>query len=90
MNSSEVNSPKPWWKFGFVWLIIAGPVIVVVAGFVTLYLAISSPNEIVSDRRFETSNQARGIAENDKNASSMAPAVLGRNHAATGVVPVGK
>ena len=33
----------PWWKFGHVWLVIAGPLIVIVAGFVTLWLAISRP-----------------------------------------------
>ena len=26
----------PWWKFGHVWLVIAGPLIVIVAGFVAL------------------------------------------------------
>ena len=38
----------PWWKFGHVWLVIAGPLIVIVAGFVTLWLAISRPDPVVA------------------------------------------
>ena len=33
---------QPWWKFGHVWLVVAGPLIVVVASFITLYLAVRS------------------------------------------------
>jgi len=41
--------PVPWWKFGHVWLVIAGPAIVIVAGFVTLWLAISRPDPVVAE-----------------------------------------
>lgn len=81
---------KPWWQFGHVWLVIAGPAIVVVAGFITLYLAISSPNEIVTDevysKRIET-NKTQGEHLMD---GSVSPATQARNHAATGMVPVPK
>ena len=44
ISPSMANSATPpWWKFGYVWLIIAGPAVVVVAGFYTLWLAISAP-----------------------------------------------
>ena len=39
----------PWWKFGHVWLVIAGPAIVIVAGFGTLWLAISRPDPVVAE-----------------------------------------
>jgi hypothetical protein len=87
MKNSVSDSTKPWWKFGYVWFIIAGPAIVVVAGFVTLYLAITSPNEIVSDDRY---NENFSSTASGKNASNMAPAVQGRNHAATGAAPINK
>ena len=47
----EVNPQenKKWWQFGHVWLVIALPAVVVVASFITLYLAVSRPNEIISD-----------------------------------------
>jgi hypothetical protein len=35
----------PWWKFGHVWLVIVGPALVVVASFITLYLAITRPQD---------------------------------------------
>ena len=72
----------PWWKFGHVWLVISGPAIVVVAGFVTLWLAVSSPDPVVAEDYYQ-----QGIEINktlgEKARSSMAPAVKGRNHAAT-------
>ncbi|MEO7941293.1 MAG: nitrogen fixation protein FixH, partial [Burkholderiaceae bacterium] len=44
MIASDNTTPEPWWKFGHVWLVIAGPAIVVVAGFFTLYLALRYPD----------------------------------------------
>ena len=66
------NQVQPWWKFGHVWLVVAGPAMVVVASFVSLYLAIAIPDPVVTD------------------ASSGAPAMQARNHAATGIPPASK
>lgn len=90
MNKSVENSSAPWWKHGFVWMIIAGPAIVVVAGFVTLYLAMSRPNEIVNDDSYQSPRQTDQSIEMRRKESSQAPAMLGRNHAATGIVPPAK
>jgi len=78
-TSISVNSSQsaPWWSFAHVWMVIAGPAVVVVASFITLYLAISSPNTVLST---EPTAQAQTVHAN------MAPAMLARNHAATGVV----
>jgi hypothetical protein len=57
-----------------VWLVIAGPAAVVVASFVTLYLALNSPNTVL-----DKTVHAQDI--------SQAPAMQARNHAASGVVP---
>ncbi len=87
MNKSAQDSKLPWWKHGFVWMIIAGPAIVVVASFVTLYLALSRPNEMVSDDSYHPARQSDQSIEAHRRASGNAPAMLGRNHAATGIVP---
>lgn len=89
MQNSNSDQSKPWWHFGHVWLVISGPAIVVVAGFITLYLAITSPNEIVMDyySQGKTADESGSARTMD---SSTAPAGLGRNHAATGVVPLPK
>lgn len=87
MNRSPENSNDPWWKHGFVWMIIAGPAIVVVAGFITLYLAMSRPNEIVDETTYQQGRQSDMSIEARRMESGQAPAVLGRNHATTGIVP---
>jgi len=68
---------QPWWKFGHVWLLIAGPAAVVVAGFFTLFLALRQPDPVIGG---QGGAAAAGPA-------SLAPALQARNHAATGLPP---
>ena len=74
---------QPWWKYAHVWMVFALPAIVVVASFITLYLAIETPDPVVSDygqaARTESAEPQALLPPN------MAPAVQGRNHAATGI-----
>lgn len=51
MNTSEAAPPAPWWKFGHVWLVIAGPAVVVVAGFATLWIALRMPDPVLDAQR---------------------------------------
>lgn len=89
MQNSSATSTGPWWKFGHVWLVFAGPAIVVVASFATLYLAVTRPDPVIEDyyRKGIEINKTLG---NDANATSLAPAEQARNHAATGVIPPSK
>jgi hypothetical protein len=57
-----------------VWLVIGGPLIVVVASFITLALAIQNPDPVL-----DTTSTVRTDAAH-------LPAMQGRNHAATGGV----
>lgn len=84
LTNSGVMPAKPWWSFGMVWLIIAGPAIVVVAAFITLYLAITIPDPVLPT---EALNPRNAIENQNKLEEAMAPAMQARNHAATGVVP---
>ncbi|MFN7855872.1 MAG: FixH family protein [Acidovorax sp.] len=84
-TNAAPQTPTPhaaaWWKFGHVWLVIAGPVIVIIAGFVTLWLAISRPDPVVAEDYYR-----QGIEINktlDGADKSLLPAVKARNHAAT-------
>jgi len=81
-------APQPWWKFGHVWMILAGPLVVVVAGFVTLYLAVRSPDPVVSEDYYRKGMELNKTLEADP--ASLAPAVQARNHAATGTPPPAK
>lgn len=88
LNKSD--DTQPWWKHGYVWLVIAGPAVVIVAALYTFYLASSSPNEIVTDPALvESINQQRLKGQNKLEARD-APADMARNHAATGPVPLPK
>jgi hypothetical protein len=75
---------KPWWKFFYVWLVIAGPLSVVLASGITLWFVLNSPNPLVSDDAPQemTVQQIRAITDR-----SLAPALTGRNHAASPTLP---
>jgi hypothetical protein len=85
--ATQTATAAPWWRFGHVWLVIAGPALVVLAGFYTLYLALSSPNEIVGQ-----ADEARYVRDAGRTvqSSGSAPAMQARNHAQSAVVPVSK
>ena len=92
MNTSTLNpsltssaQAKPWWSFGMVWMVIAGPAVVVVAAFITLYLAITIPDPVLPT---EALNPRNAIDNQNKLQEAMAPAMQARNHAATGVTPL--
>lgn len=84
MQKDKVLDDKPWWQFGHLWLVISGPAIVIVASFITLYLVLTSPNEVISGQDMEvgTTNGAKMIKGGE------ASAMQARNHAQTGEVPV--
>ncbi|QJW84228.1 nitrogen fixation protein FixH [Ramlibacter terrae] len=77
--------PHPWWKHGHVWLLIAGPAAVVVAGFATLWIALATPDPVVAPdyyRRGIEINKTLGAPDR-----AHLPAVQGRNHAVTPTLP---
>ncbi|MDC8783891.1 nitrogen fixation protein FixH [Roseateles koreensis] len=83
MKQGDTNkSSGPWWREGFMWLVVGGPSVVVVASFVTLFLALHFPEQVLEEK---TPAQEREASEQAANkAASMAPALKARNHAATG------
>lgn len=88
MKQNTRATSAPWWKFGFVWMVFAGPAVVVVASLVTAYIAVtSSPNELVSEDNFRTGAEMNSSVSDAERAASMAPALKARNHAQTGVLP---
>jgi hypothetical protein len=80
----QQKQTKPWWQFGYVWFIMAGPILVIIASFITAYLAITNPDPAIEDY------YRKGIEINktlDAERDGLVPAVQGRNHAATGLKP---
>ncbi|MDR2127924.1 MAG: nitrogen fixation protein FixH [Burkholderiaceae bacterium] len=83
---------QPWWRYGHVWLVIAGPLMVVLASIVTIYLAVTRPDPVYQDAPRPSAGAAvtGGGADargNNSSQSALTPAMLARNHAATGGVP---
>jgi uncharacterized protein len=81
---AEVTKQIVWYKNPFIWLLIGGPLVVIIASFITLYLAISHPDPAIDDY------YRKGIEINktlDAERDGMAPAVQARNHAQTGLKP---
>lgn len=81
MNTSNKRaaSGQPWWRFGLAWMVFGGPAVVVVAGFVTYYIAAVNPDPVLTVTPRTAAQERQGI--------SQAPAMQGRNHAATGELP---
>jgi uncharacterized protein len=63
----------PWWRFGMVWLVVGGPLAVVVASLVTAVIAVSGAEEVLT-------RPAPNLNAGD---AHLLPAVQARNHAAT-------
>lgn len=85
MKEQAKQGCAPWWKHGHVWLLIAGPVAVVVAGVVTFVLALGTPDPLVAEDYYRRGLEInKTLAARDK---ANLPALQGRNHAATPTTP---
>ena len=47
--------PIPWWRVGFVWLVVGGPLTVVVASLVTAAIAVSGAEEVLTAPTYDAS-----------------------------------
>ncbi|MEG1655809.1 MAG: FixH family protein, partial [Hafnia sp.] len=79
--ASSEKTAAPWWKFGHVWLVLAGPIIVVIAGFTTLWIAVKSPDPVIEEDYYRKGIEINQTLQNPE--KSFAPALKSRNHAAT-------
>jgi hypothetical protein len=75
---AQQRDTKQWWRYGYVWLMLSGPIVVIIASFITLSLALGTPDPVVDDY-YRKGIEINKTLEN----ASMAPAGQARNHAAT-------
>lgn len=82
--STPAMDPSPAWRNPYVWLVVGGPLAVVLASVVTVWLAVSIPDPPIT-----TSASNPGAAVK---SDPMLPALQGRNHAASsaGAGPTGR
>jgi uncharacterized protein len=78
-NDSGLDT-EPWWKYGHLWLVISGPLVVVVAALITGWIAVRQQDPVLSQDYYRKGIEINKTLEQQ---GSMAPAVAARNHAAT-------
>jgi hypothetical protein len=71
---------SPWWRHGHVWLVVAGPAVVVVASLVTAVLAARGADQVLDEGAARRGTRIERQAVRER---AMLPALQGRNHAAT-------
>lgn len=82
--TTPVSPSAPWWRHGHVWMLIAGPVIVIIAGLVTAVIAIRSPDPIVAEDYYRQGLEInKTLAARQQQPGALTPALQARNHAAT-------
>lgn len=59
---SSAPAPLPWWRYGMVWFMLAGPAIVVVAGLVTAGIAFRHADIVLTETPTATSLAARALS----------------------------
>jgi len=69
-QTHALRSATPWYREPWPWLLMAGPGIVIVASFVTLYLAISRADPMVVDNYYKEGLAINRVLERDRVASS--------------------
>jgi len=72
--------PRPWWRHAHVWLLIAGPAAVVVAGCVTAWIAVRGADPLVAYVYHRPGFEINRTLAAER---ALLPAQQGRNHAAT-------
>ena len=81
LNSAEPGAP--WWRVPMVWVVISGPLSVVVASLATAVVAWRHIDPVLVDARPGHAQPADEVAVPASPKDSMAPAMKARNHAAT-------
>jgi uncharacterized protein len=69
--------PGAWWRYPMVWLVVGGPLAVVVASLATAFIAARGADPVLGP------DERGGISERSSTPEAMTPALQARNHAAT-------
>ncbi|MDH4051395.1 MAG: nitrogen fixation protein FixH [Rubrivivax sp.] len=65
----DKQTHKPWWRYPIMWLVVGGPLTVVLAALATAVIAVRGADPVLDTRA-------------DQEAATQ-PAIQARNHAAT-------
>lgn len=83
-NTAAHSPKKGWWREPMMWLVVGGPLVVVVASFITLTLAIRFPDQVLISNEAASADQQAADFRTGTPSNANIPALQARNHAATG------
>jgi hypothetical protein len=84
------TSAPAWWRVPQMWLVVGGPLAVVVASLITAWIAVHNADPVLDKAAFERDRQAAMALQGQARADALIklqPAHQARNHAASPVVP---
>lgn len=65
----EMEPVRPWYREPWPWILISGPLVVVIAGFVTLWLAIKSDDGLVAEDYYKQGLTINQVLHRDRAAA---------------------
>jgi len=77
------NKPIPWWRVPMVWVVIGGPMSVVVASLATAVVAWRHIDPVIATTPQGQLRAGDNVAAPVSPKDALAPALQGRNHAAS-------
>lgn len=69
--ATERNGSRPWYREPWPWLLMAGPALVVMAGFYTLFLAVQSSDGLVSENYYQDGLRVGETIARSENAARL-------------------
>jgi hypothetical protein len=82
-RGTPAEASTPWWRVPMVWVVLSGPLSVVLASLVTAVVAWKHIDPVVSGARPAHAQAADEVEVPTNPKDSLAPAMKARNHAAT-------
>lgn len=92
-KTTITQRPLSWWKVPQMWLVVGGPLLVVVASIITAMIAIQGADPLLNKEDYERDLKAIQNLEGQARVDALIklqPAHQARNHAASPVVPPGR
>lgn len=87
MHTSLVEKhPDPWYKHRWPWLLMAGPVAVLIAGFITMWISFSGADALVVDDYYKQGKAINQDLRRDRTAASLGLSLSLRYDVAAGVL----
>jgi uncharacterized protein len=83
LRSQPADGSTPWWRVPMVWVVLSGPLSVVLASLATAVVAWKHIDPVVTGARPAHAQAADEVEVVSNPKDSLAPAMKARNHAAT-------